>query len=329
MPVPYPLKSGRTGLMTEFPTTPMTLTDLDALGVSSQQACGLVRLGVLKRVLQGVYLHRDVPITIESRAACLARVLPEHAVVCDHTAAWLLGVDCQPPAALDAPVDLDVVSVGGHERTTRSGMHGGKRDLREGEIWIVSGIRVTSPVRTACDLACRRGRRQALAVLDAFMRVCGLTQADYRAMLPRFAGRRGCAQLRELVEYADARAESPRESWVRMEIIDAGLPVPQPQLWVTVPGLGRRRLDLGYRGRRVAVEHDGDEYHSEDEDVESDEERRAALRELGWYVIVVRQEDFSGARLEHWLSELRDVLAERSPSRPRRYARAERRRTRR
>jgi very-short-patch-repair endonuclease len=147
-------------------------------------------------------------------------------------------------------------------------------------------------------------------------------------MLRRFRGRRGCTQLRELVEYADGRAESIRESWVRMEIIDAGLPVPQLQVWVRVPGLGRRRLDHGYRGRRVAVEHDGEENHSDDEDVESDEERRTALEKLGWYIIVVRKEDFDGPRLDRWLQELREVLAQRSPSRPRRYARAERRRTR-
>ena len=304
----------------------MTLADLAALGISSQQASGLVRVGALTRVLRGVYLRTDVTLTIEARAACVAKVLPDNAVVCDHTAAWLLGVDCQPAAALDGPVDLDVVSVGGHDRTTRSGLHGGKRDLRRDEIWEVAGVRVTSPVRTACDLACRRGRRQALAVLDAFMRCCGLTHADYRAMLPRFRGRRGCTQLRELVPYADGRAESLRESWVRMEIIDAGLPVPQLQIWVRVPHLGRRRLDLGYVGRKVAVEHDGEEHHSDDADVEADEERRTALRLLGWHIIVVRREDLEGVRLDRWLRELRDVLADRSPSRPRRYARGERRR---
>jgi very-short-patch-repair endonuclease len=321
--------SGQFEAMNELPMTPMTLSDLAAHGVSSRQASGLVRLGVLHRVLHGVYLHKAVRLTIEIRAACIAKVLPDDAVVCDHTAAWLLGVDCQPAAALDAPLDLDVVCIDGRDRTTRSGIHGGKRDLQEKEIWEVGGVRITSPVRTACDLACRRGRRQALAVLDAFMHSCGVTQADYRGMLPRFRGRRGCTQLRELIEYADGRAESIRESWVRMEIIDAGLIVPELQIWVRVPGLGRRRIDLGYRGRLVAVEHDGEEHHTEDEDVESDEERRDALRRLGWYIIVVRKEDFDGPNLDRWLRELRDVLTERSPSRPRRYARAERRRTRR
>jgi hypothetical protein len=143
-------------------------------------------------------------------------------------------------------------------------------------------------------------------------------------MLPRFRGRRGCTQLRELVEYADGRAESLRESWVRMEVIDAGLPIPEPQVWVRLPGLGRRRLDMAYPGRKVALEHDGDEHHSDEVDVAADAERREALRLAGWHVIVIRKEDFDGPRLDRWLRELRDVLRERSPSRPRRYARAER-----
>jgi hypothetical protein len=315
--------------MTNLPTTPQTLGDLQGRGITSQNVTGLVRMGVLRRVLQGVYLRNDVALTPKARAACLRLVLPDHAVVCDHTAAWLLGVDCQPAASLDGPLTLDVVSIDGHGRRRRVGVHGGKRDLTDDEIWTVEGIRVTSPVRTACDLACRRGRRQALAVLDAFMHHCGLTRADYRAMLPRFRGRRGCTQLRELIEHADGRAESLRESWVRMEIIDAGLPVPEPQVWVRLPGLGRLRLDLAYRGRKVVVEYDGEEHHSEDEDVAADAVRRDALRLLGWHVIVVRHEDFDPVRLDRWLRELRDVLADRSPSRRHRYARAERAWTRR
>lgn len=315
-------ESGETDLVNELPPTPLTLADLADLGISSAQVRGLVRLGVLSRVLRGVYLRREVVLTIQVRAACLAKILPAHAVVCDYTAAWLLGVDCQPTAALDGPLALDVVSVGGADRTTRAGTHGGKRTLADDEIWVIGGVRVTSPVRTACDLACRRGRRQALAVLDAFMRHCGLTQGDYRAMVRRFRGRRGCTQLRELVEYADGRAESLRESWVRMEIIDAGLPVPEPQVWVRLPGLGRRRLDLAYRGRKVVVEYDGDEHHSKDADLVADRERRAALEAQGWHVIVIRSEDFEGLRLDAWLRELREILTERTPARPPRFARS-------
>jgi hypothetical protein len=308
--------------MSELPLTPMTVSDLGELGISPSQARGLVQLGALKRVLRGVYLRADVPLTIAVRAACLSTILPDHAVVCDHTAAWLHGVDCQPPAAQDAPLPLDVVSVGGADRTTRAGTHGGKRALADDEIWDIGGVKVTSPARTACDLACRRGRRQALAVLDAFMRCCGISQDDYRIMARRFRGRRGCVQLRELVEHADGQVESLRESWARMEIIDAGLPVPKLQVWVRLPGVGRRRLDMGYPGRKVGVEYDGDEHHSEGADVEADRERRQAFEDNGWHVIVVRSEDFEGRRLEAWLNALREALLGRTPARPPRFARS-------
>ncbi|MGI8521690.1 MAG: hypothetical protein ACR2K3_00030 [Nocardioides sp.] len=312
--------------MSELPKTPLTVAQLIELGYTSQQLTGLVRLGVLTRIFRGVYCRADVPLTIDLRAAALALVLPGHAVVCDHTAAWLLGVDVQPAAGMDGPLDIDVVYVENHYPTERSGVFGGKRDLQDEEIWVVGGVRVTSPARTACDLASRRGRRPALAALDAIMRAFGLTTHDYRKILPRYRGRRGCVQLRELIEYAVPDAESPRESWVRMEIIDAGLPVPKPQVWVDVPGHGRARLDLAYRGRRVGVEYDGEEFHTSEEDKLADKERRGALRDDRWIIIVVGQHDFDGERRDAWLRELAEALAERSPSRPRRYARGERRR---
>lgn len=306
--------------MMELPATPLTTRDLEERGLSSQRISELVAAGELVRPFRGVCLRADLPMTRELRAEALAQVMPAHAVACDHTAAWLLGVDCEPAAALDGPLGLDFVSTRGHRGSDRSGVFGGKRALVNEDIVMVGTVRVTSPARTACDLACRRGRRQALAVLDAFARAYGLTQADYRRLLPRYRGRRGVVQLRELIEYVDARAESLRESWVRLDIIDEGLLVPQPQFWVTLPELGRVRLDLAYPGRKVAVEYDGEEVHDEDA-APADEERRSRLRQAGWIIIVVRKEDLFGERREAWLRELRRALAERGPKRPRRYAR--------
>ena len=91
-----------------------------------------------------------------------------------------------------------------------------------------------------------------------------------------------------------------------------------------VPGFGRVRLDLAYRGHKVAIEYDGDEHHGEERDVKADEARREALRRAGWHVIVVRNEDFQPDALDRWLGGLRRVLTDRGPTRPRLYARAER-----
>jgi very-short-patch-repair endonuclease len=71
------------------------------------------------------------------------------------------------------------------------------------------------------------------------------------------------------------------------------------------------RLDLAYRRARVAVEYDGEEFHTSPEDSEHDEERRAALRRAGWIVIVVDRAGLTAAGRQAWLRELREALRER------------------
>jgi hypothetical protein len=112
-----------------------------------------------------------------------------------------------------------------------------------------------------------------------------------------------------------------------MIIIDEQLPVPEPQVSVFVPGYGYVRLDLAYAQVRIAIEYDGEEFHSSDEDQDADEVRRAALRRAGWIVIVVRKDGFSGPARDSWTQELRTALNERLPERrsKRVYSRGERR----
>lgn len=309
--------------MTEVPTEPFTYADLDRLGLSRSQLRMMLHDGLVRRVLQGVYAPTHLADTIDTRAACAALVLPPHAVLVDRSAAWLHGIDHLDPRERQQAPALEIASFDSHCRVRRKGTSGGERALLPEDITDVGGVRVTTPLRTAADLACLRGRKQALAALDAFMRAFGLTQADFRRIVVRFARRRGVKQLRELINYASPLAESPAESWVRMVVIDSGLAHPEPQVAVEIPGWGSCRIDLAYRHLKVAVEYDGEEFHSSVQDRDSDRIRRQALRDAGWHVIVVRKEDLRGGALDAWLKELREVIAERTPSRPRHYARGE------
>lgn len=309
--------------MTHLPDVPFRYADLYDLGLSPPQLRSLVASHVVRRVLRGVYCRADLRDTIELRARCAALVLPDHAVVSDRSAAWLHGVERFDLAELEVPPALEVVSVHGHDRVRRPETLGGKRTLLPDEICEVYGVRVTTPLRTACDLACLRGRGDALAVLDAFMRRHGLTQHDFHRMLPRFRGRRGVKQLRELVPLASPLSESAGESWTVVAIVDAGLPAPTPQVWVELPGFGRVRLDLAYPLLKIAIEYDGEEFHSSGASQQADRVRRDALRAAGWLVIVVRKTDFGRHRREVWLDELREALRERTPVSRRVYSRGE------
>lgn len=291
-----------------FPDVPFTWAQAKALGIPRARLDQALAQREIRRVLTGAYVRADAPDTVEVRARAAALVISPFSVVCDRTAAWLLGVDVFDYHELDVLPPLETYVLRGHNPTRRGQCNGGTRDLLPQDYCLIEGLKVTTPLRTALDLGCKLSRRRALAALDAFMRAYGLTHEDLRRGAQRYFRRRGVVQLRQLIPLADPRAESPGEAWARQEIIDAGLPWPELQVWVEVDGVPTYRLDLAYPHARVAVEYDGREFHESDEARERDEERRAWLERHGWTVIVVDKDSFTPEALADWLRRLRVAL---------------------
>ena len=310
---------------TQIPERPFAWFELQQLGLTTHALRRLLADRTVRRLVRGVYAPTDLEDTVDLRAAALRLVLTERMVLTDRTAAWLHGVDHYRLDDHHGAPPLDVMAVAGSEPTRRQGTRGGKRALVDSDICRVSGIATTTPARTAADLACLFGRREALAVLDAFMHTCGVTRDELEHLVTRFAGRRGVTQLRELVALATPLAESSGESWTRIDVLDAGLPAPQPQFRIMVDGVEKYRLDLAYPLWKIAVEYDGEEFHTSPEDRANDERRRRWLRRRGWIVIVLTKEDFRRTSNGDWLRELRAALDARMPTtRKPQYARAER-----
>ena len=288
------------------------------MGITRHGLRRLVSEKAVRRLIVGAYVRSDVELTLRLRAHAVAAVVPEHHVVCDRTAAWIHGIDALTYAEHDVPPPIDVCALRGHEPCGRTGVSGRSRDLAPEDVMVIGGLRVTTPLRTALDLGCVLWRREAMAALDAFARTHGLTKEQMRAKAGRYRRRRGVIQLRELIELVDPRAESARESWLRLAIHDAGLVMPEPQFWVELQGVPVYRLDLAYPRARVAVEYDGWEAHERTEEQgENDRARRKWLEDNGWTVVVVRRGDFTGPALDRWLRELREALRPTySPLRP-------------
>ena len=291
-----------------FPASPFNLETADALGITPKQLSVAVTNREVRRVLRGVYVSADRPDCIELRAAAAAVVLHPGLILCDRTAAWLHGVDVLDFRELDVLPPLDTFALRDLPRTIRRECRRGQRDLLPEDMCLVHGVAVTTPLRTCMDLGCCLSRRSALAAMDAFMREHGVTREEMLRVLPRYFRRRGVLQLRQLIPLADPRAESQPESWMRIDIIDAGLPAPQPQFWITIGGRPVFRLDLTYPHAKVAVEYDGREFHEGDEQVEADKQRRAWLRDQGWIVIVLDKDSFTPEAVAAWTSELRAAL---------------------
>ena len=273
-----------------------------------------VESGALLRLFTGVYVDAHVDLTEEVRLNAVRLALSEDMVLCDRTAAWVWGVDAFGFAELDGEMPLECYTPRHRRATGRDGCDGGSRDLRPEDWCTVRGVRVTTPVRTAVDLACNLWAREALAAMDALARGHGFTAYDLARLLPRYFRRRGVVQARRLVRLVDPRAESAAESWTR-EVIDLnGLPMPELQHWVLVDGEPRYRLDHAYVRAKIGVEYDGQEFHTSPADRQRDADRRAWLRANGWYVIVLTKDSFRPDAIDRWVRELREVLKERTRS---------------
>jgi hypothetical protein len=300
-----------------LPDRPFTLLEAREWGLSRKTIDDLLVSRGLVRVLQGVYQDTAVPQTASTRIAAAQLVIGPHVVICDRTAAWLHGVDTFAMRELAAlpPVETCVETAG--SRVRRKGCRGTRRDLVPADVMRLGDLTVTTPLRTAHDLGRRLRPLDALAALDGFCRLGLVTAAELCRHLDRHAGQRGIVQLRRLAPLASPFAESPGESWTRMAMIDADLPIPELQIDVWADGLLVGRLDLGYEALKVGVEFDGVDHHSSPDQREHDAVRRERMASLGWKIIVVRKEDFSGDRRDMWINEIRGLISprERAPYR--------------
>lgn len=298
-PVPFPAWHADPRLPVD---RPFTTGEAQLLGLDGNALSRLVRHGLLRRVIRGVYVDAALPDSILHRARALSLAVPESAVITDLTAAWLYGVDLYPPGDRFGPMPrLQFFRSGDHTRVRRDGVQGGRRMLAEVDLVSFGGIVATTPLRTACDLGRLLRRERALAAMDALLHLGDFTEADLAAQVERFAGRRGVVQLRDLVPLADGRSESVRESQLRLVWIDAGLPKPELQIPVpSGPGLEPFRLDLGDSKVKYAAEYDGEEWHSTPEQVRRDRWRRGLVREQGWTIDV-----FQDADLQDWSATFR------------------------
>lgn len=177
------------------------------------------------------------------------------------------------------------------------------------EVLSVSGLTVATPARTGFDLARHLPRTMAVSHLDALARATGITEQDIMYLVDRYPGARGNKRARTVIDLMDAGAESPKESWLRVVLIDAGLPRPTTQIRVT-DGQRVAYLDMGWEEPMVALEYDGDHHRTDRGQYVRDIRRLEMVERLGWHVIKVVNED----RPSDVIGRARAALAHRSAS---------------
>jgi hypothetical protein len=280
---------------------PFTLRAAVRVGLKPHDLGWLCEEGFLRRMLNGVYVAAQAGDSIELRADALRLVVPPDAVVTDRSAGCLHGAEMilAPNDHLAVPpVSVFVNRRGARLRNDLT--DSGQRFLRPADVMEVFGVRVTTPLRTACDLGRLLRADGAFAALDTMLRLGAFGRDELWAETDRFRGMRGVIQLRAFVPLADGRAESPGESVTRLRWLAAGFqPGPELQIEVERPGQWSYRIDLGVEDLRFGVEYLGEEWHLlTPQQRQRDERRRTWLEEQRDWIIepVTKQNVFGHQR---------------------------------
>jgi hypothetical protein len=145
----------------------------------------------------------------------------------------------------------------------------------------IGGIPVTTPCRTAFDIARHLPRGLAVAHLDALARATGITEQQVDVVADRYPRARGLPRARIALPLMDGGAQSPQETRLRLILIDDGLPPPRTQIMVS-DGMNRAFIDMGYDEPRVGFDYEG-VHHSEVRDQYVHDIGRAELIDRqGW-----------------------------------------------
>lgn len=259
------------------------------------------QLARFRPLFPDVYVERDVGITAELRAKAGWLWSGRRGVVAGFAASALHGskwVD-----------DARVVELIHDNRRSPPGIQAHGDRIEEDEIELVAGMRVTSPARTALDLGCWYPTMTAVAGIDALARVIEIKAVDIELLARRYVGRRGIARARQAIDLFDPGAQSPKESWLRVVLIEAGLPRPQTQIPVLNEfGSVFAYLDMGWEEVKVAVEYDGEQHRSDRRQYTWDVRRLEMLERLGWIVVRV----LAGDRPAEVVGRVRAALARRA-----------------
>jgi hypothetical protein len=159
------------------------------------------------------------------------------------------------------------------------------------EITRVAGLPVTTPARTAYDLGRLLRYGGAVMRLDALMRATPFSVEDVRRLIKRYPGTRGLRRLRSALPLVDGGAASPKETWLRLLLVNAGLPAPTTQIPIHENWRLVGVLDMGWDRYKVAVEYDGDHHRTNRQQYARDQWRLRKFDAMGWIVIRVIAED--------------------------------------
>ena len=251
-----------------------------------------IRAGEWERIRPGAYIDSLEEVETRARrrlralarAAAVAAKTPSIVVFSHETAALLHGL---PLVGRQDAVHIVQESRSGGRR--RNDVRHHLLEIPPQQRTAQHGMPVTTIEKALVDCGMSLGRWDGLIIADAALHI-GADRTLCEELLAKQSGRRGVVAARWILDSADAGSESPGETWLRFEVIAAGLPRPETQVMVETH-LGTYWGDVGWPAERVILEYDGvakyEATGSAGEAVLAEKRRQEAMEAAGWLVIRV------------------------------------------
>jgi hypothetical protein len=257
------------------------------ISVRQLQQCGLNSSAITIRVRRGQLhrIHRGVYAVSAASALSLRGTFTAAVLACGlgatlshgSAAAWLAMRPWRGGLA-----DVIVPRSGGRAvsaiRSHRS------RSLHSFDVWRRSGILVTSPARTALDLAAELSAKELRRMVRRCFAEGILSARQLHGVLARSPRHPGAAKLRTLLADGYLPTRSELEDRALDVLRAAGIARPEVNPRLVLDGRAIEP-DLLWRERRVVVELDGAAWHDERLAREDDAERQALLEAHGYRVL--------------------------------------------
>jgi hypothetical protein len=257
--------------------------------------------GLYRRLLHNVYADPALPADHRLHARAAALVMPEDAVLGGRSAASWFGA---PFASAIEPVVVLVPPKSAWRGPRGVRVH--RTDFSASDVTVVDFVRMTTPARTAWEVATLEPVANAVAMLDGMVRSGHIDAADLSALQVGAMRRWRGTRVSTVMPLVDGRSQSPPESWVRVACARAGLPSPVPQFVVLDGGEFLGCVDLAWPDARLIVEYEG-AHHFEGLQISRDDERYRRLVAAGWRVIRLSSVDLRD--MDAVVARIREALA--------------------
>ncbi len=231
-----------------------------ALGYDDRALARARARGQIHRLRHGSYVFADQWQGLDDQGQHLLRAravlrTAKTEVALSHTSALIV----MGAPLWDLPLDdVHLTRLDGRAGRREAGVAQHRGRILPGDVTLLNGIRVTSPVRTALDMTRQHDVEHSLVPLNWLLHTKALVKPDLRTRATAMNLSPGTLTTDLVIRLADGRMESPGETRSGYLLWRSGLPKAEPQLEIFDEwGVAVARVDFAWPEYGVFLEFDG------------------------------------------------------------------------